>query len=386
MTSPAERKGIWTTVDARLALHNFLYEVPAYANTLPYVLGAVTLMGLVILVGTGVLLGQFYAPDPEVANQSIRAIMAQVPGGAVIRGIHIWAAHLTVVVLVLHLVRVFVTGAYRYPREANWAIGVALLATMLALFFTGTVLRWDQEGIEALEHNIGFAALVGVFGGWFSPTFSRHVPLLTRLFMAHVSLLPMLMFMLLAGHIYLVRQHGISGPLTGAAPPGTHYNVFPPPQEGSRLRVHHARTGSRTQRRRAPRRGCGAGLRHRGNKATMAVPPAVRPGELVRTPRPVGNRGVLRVAAGCSGPGPRSRSGLGRPAKGAGRRRGGLRIGGRSRNVRMAETAGRASPLSGRRGASPGTPAIELRVTSALGRLPFVSLGALGCWAVCGRD
>ena len=226
MTMPSERKEVWAAVDARLALHNFLYEVPAHANTLPFVLGAVTLMGLVILVGSGVLLGQFYAPDPAVANQSVRAIMTQVPGGEAIRGIHLWAAHLTVVVLALHLMRVFVTGAYRYPREANWAIGVALFAAMLALFFTGTVLRWDQQGIEALEHNIGFAALLGVFGGWFSPTFSSHVPLLTRLYMAHVSLLPMLLLMLLVGHVYLVRQHGISEPLTGATPADTHYTYI----------------------------------------------------------------------------------------------------------------------------------------------------------------
>ena len=223
MTLRAARKALWTAVDERLVLHNFLYEVPPHANTLPYVLGAITLMGLVILAATGVLLGQFYAPDPGAANQSVRAISTQVPGGDVIRGIHLWASHLTVLVLVLHLIRVFVTGAYRYPREANWALGVALFATMLALFFTGTVLRWDQGAIEALEHNIGFAALLGVFGGWFSPAFSGHVPLLTRLYMAHVSLLPMLLFMLLVGHVYLVKQHGISGPLAGTPPANTHY-------------------------------------------------------------------------------------------------------------------------------------------------------------------
>ncbi|HET7263982.1 MAG TPA: cytochrome b N-terminal domain-containing protein [bacterium] len=223
MTAPSRQNRLWTAVDARLALHNFLYEVPAYANTLPYVLGAITLMGLVILVGTGILLGQFYVPDPAAANQSIRAIMAQVPGGEVIRGVHVWAAHLTVAVLVLHILRVFVTGAYRYPREANWAIGVALFATMLALFFTGTVLRWDQEAIEALAHNVEFAALLGVFGGWFSPAFSSHVPLLTRLYMAHVSLLPLLLFMLLVGHVYLVRQHGISPHLTRTEPSGARY-------------------------------------------------------------------------------------------------------------------------------------------------------------------
>ena len=210
MTPPSVGERVWAAVDARLVLHNFLYEVPGYANTLPYLLGAVTLAGLVILVVTGVLLGQFYAPDPGVANQSVRLIMTQVRGGEVIRGIHVWSAHLTVVVLLLHLVRVYVTGAYRFPREANWAVGVALLGTVLALFFTGTVLRWDQEGIEALAHNVAFARFLGVFGGWFSPAFSSHVPLLTRLYMAHVSLLPLVLFVLLSGHLYLIRQHGFS--------------------------------------------------------------------------------------------------------------------------------------------------------------------------------
>jgi quinol-cytochrome oxidoreductase complex cytochrome b subunit len=217
VNSSSRARGLWAALDARLALHNFLYEVPAYANTLPYVLGAVTLAGLVILVGSGILLGQFYAPDPGVANQSIRTIIAQVPLGEVIRGIHIWAAHLTIVVLLLHAVRVYATGAYRFPREANWAVGVALLATMLALFFTGTVLRWDQQGIEALEHNIAFAGLLGVFGGWFSPAFSSHVPILTRLYIAHVSLLPLMLFILLVTHVYLVRQHGFSPQLTSSA-------------------------------------------------------------------------------------------------------------------------------------------------------------------------
>ena len=214
MTPLPRWKRVWVAVDARLVLHNFLYEVPAYATTLPYLLGAVTLAGFLILVVTGVLLGQFYAPDPSVANVSIRLIMTQVGGGEVIRGIHLWAAHLTIVVLLLHLIRVYVTGAYRFPREANWAVGVLLLGTMLALFFTGTVLRWDQEAIEALAHNVAFARLLGIFGGWFSPAFSGHVPLLTRLYMAHVSLLPLILFILLSGHLYLVRQHGFSPYLT----------------------------------------------------------------------------------------------------------------------------------------------------------------------------
>lgn len=213
MTSGSRGKALWATLDARLALHNFLYEVPAYANTLPYLLGAITLMGLLVLVVTGVLLGQFYVPDPGTANASVRTIMAVVPIGSVLRGVHVWAAHLTLIVGILHLIRVVMTGSYRFPREANWTVGVLLLATVLAFFFTGTVMRWDQESLEALEHNIAVARLLGAFGGWFSPTFAAHVPLLTRLYVAHVSLLPLALFILVVAHVYLVRQHGISPPL-----------------------------------------------------------------------------------------------------------------------------------------------------------------------------
>jgi len=219
MTRRSWPKRLWAALDARLALHNFLYEVPAYANTLPYLLGALALMGLLLLVGTGVLLGQFYVPDPGAANASVRALMTAVPAGPVLRGIHAWAADLTLVVVILHMLRVFVTGSYRFPRDANWTVGVALLATVLAFYFTGTVMRWDQESIEALEHNVEVARLLGAAGGWFSPAFAAHVPLLTRLSMAHVSLLPLALFILVTAHVYLVRQHGIS-PLPFPAAPG----------------------------------------------------------------------------------------------------------------------------------------------------------------------
>lgn len=145
MTRRSWPERLGAALDARLALHNFLYEVPAYANTLPYLLGALALMGLLVLVGTGVLLGQFYVPDPAAANASIRAIMTAVPAGPVLRGIHAWAADLTLIVVILHMLRVFVTGSYRFPRDANWTVGVALLATVLAFYFTRTVMRWDQE-------------------------------------------------------------------------------------------------------------------------------------------------------------------------------------------------------------------------------------------------
>lgn len=75
----------------------------------------------------------------------------------------------------------FVSAAYKPPREGNWVIGVVLAALTAGLFFTGSVLKWDQESLEALEHNIEVGKLLGRFGFWFAPTFGG-IPLLTRLY------------------------------------------------------------------------------------------------------------------------------------------------------------------------------------------------------------
>src|SRR3546814_10273531 len=85
------------------------------------------------------------------------------------------------VLAALHLLRVFLTGSYKRPREANWLVGVAMFALVLGAIFTGTVLKWDQEGFEALAHNLEIGELLGGAGFWFSGEFAGGVPLLVRL-------------------------------------------------------------------------------------------------------------------------------------------------------------------------------------------------------------
>lgn len=106
------------------------------------------------------------------------------------------------------------TGSYKRPREINWYAGLGLLAITLGLVFSGSVLKFDQEGLEALQHNKEAAGIIGSLGAWFSAEFSRSVPLLTRLFNAHVTILPLLFGLLIAGHIFLIKQHGISPKVT----------------------------------------------------------------------------------------------------------------------------------------------------------------------------
>ncbi len=200
----------WAAVDERLGLDAFRYKVPDHANTLPYTLGGITFFGFIILVTTGVILGQFYHPHPPQANASVWAIMTDVPLGAFIRSVHFWTAQAVLVSVSLHVTRVYLTAAYKKPREFNWFVGVALLATTVGLMFTGTVLKWDQEAFEALEHNVEIGSALGGLGSFFSPSFAAGVPLLTRLYSVHVSILPLIFGFLLIAHVFYIRHFGIA--------------------------------------------------------------------------------------------------------------------------------------------------------------------------------
>jgi ubiquinol-cytochrome c reductase cytochrome b subunit len=200
----------WDTIDERLGLSGLAYPVPAHANRIGYILGGITFFGFLILAATGIWLAQFYHPTPEAARESVVYIMNVAPAGDVVRGIHFWTANIVMATVLLHLGRIFVTGSYKRPREANWLIGVALLAVTMGLIFTGTVMKWDQEGYEALGHNVEAAGLLGAIGFWFSSDFETSLPLLGRLYMAHVVILPALGTLLLIAHFLLVKRLGIS--------------------------------------------------------------------------------------------------------------------------------------------------------------------------------
>lgn len=204
------RNGVWQALDERVGLSDFAYPVPRHANTLAYSLGGISLIGFLVLILSGILLAQYYHPMPQFANDSVRAMMQGVRVERVLRGIHYWAAQVVVLTVILHMLRVFFTASFKKPREANWIVGVGLLATTIGLFFTGTVLKWDQEAFEALEHNVAIGELLGRLGYWFTPGFTESVPILLRLYIAHVSLLPVILLLLLAAHFWLIKKHGIS--------------------------------------------------------------------------------------------------------------------------------------------------------------------------------
>ena len=210
---------LWSWLYDRAGLSALVYPVPAHANRLGYTLGGISFVGFLVLALTGFWLAQFYDPMPEHVRQSVAFIQNDATLGAFVRGTHFWVANIVVVTVFLHMVRVFATASYKRPRELNWLIGVALLGITIAFAFTGSVLKWDQEAWEALRHNLEIAGIIGGLGTFFSESFTTAVPVLARLYAAHVSVLPLLATLLFIAHFFLVKHHGIS-PLPAAADRG----------------------------------------------------------------------------------------------------------------------------------------------------------------------
>src|SRR5215211_699170 len=207
----------WAWLDDRLGIGGLRYPVPEHANSFAYTLGGITLVSFVLLIVTGVYLAQFYDPTPARAHASVAYITDTAFAGALIRSLHYWLASAYVVTLVLHMVRTFATGAFKAPRELTWITGVLLFLLAAGLLFTGTVLKQDQEAVEALAHNNEIADLFGFLGFWFSADFTNNVSIVTRLYIAHVSILPVLVAVVLAVHMLLIKRHRIS-PLPWGTP------------------------------------------------------------------------------------------------------------------------------------------------------------------------
>lgn len=193
-----------------------------------YTLGSAALVAFVVQLVTGVVLAMYYAPTPDHAHESVRAIQTALPGGALVRGLHHWGASAMVVVAVLHLLRTFWSGSYKRPRELNWLVGVALLLLILGFGFTGYLLPWDQKAYWATVVGTkapAGAPLVGPLAGKLmagGETVGAYT--LTRFYTIHVVLLPLLTLGLIGAHLALLRKHSHSGP---TSPPDPREPFFP---------------------------------------------------------------------------------------------------------------------------------------------------------------
>ena len=187
-----------------------------------FTLGSAALVALLVQFATGFALALAYAPTPDHAWESVKAIQTRLPAGALVRGLHHWGASAIVVFAVLHLARTFLFGAYRRPREMNWLVGLALLLLVLGFGFTGYLLPWDQKAYWATVVGTRVPAALPIMG----PAASRVMAgggvvgaaTLTRFYGLHVVLLPILTLGLVAAHLLLLRKHGHAGPTSGPDP------------------------------------------------------------------------------------------------------------------------------------------------------------------------
>jgi quinol-cytochrome oxidoreductase complex cytochrome b subunit len=190
----------------------FLRKIP-HVNWL-YTLGSATLFVAVLQVVTGILLTLYYVPTPDHAYDSVMYITTQLPAGWLIRGLHHWGASAMVVLTALHLLRVFLYGAYKYPREVTWLTGVGLLLVVVGFGFTGYLLPWDQKAYWATTVGTRIAGVAPVIGPWILKIARGGTDLsavtLARFFGTHVWVLPAALLMLVGVHLYLVIRIGIS--------------------------------------------------------------------------------------------------------------------------------------------------------------------------------
>ncbi len=193
---------------------DLLYRKMPGGLTWWHTLGSATLVAFVIQLVTGVVLAMFYSPSPDHAYDSIRYLQEKVISGGTLRGIHHWGSSAMVVLVCAHMIRVFVMGAYKYPREVNWLLGVLLFFIVLGFGFTGYLLPWDQKAYWATQVGTNMAGTTPMIGGFLVRLLRGGSQLgaatLARFFAMHVLLLPLMLTSILLLHLAIVVRQGIA--------------------------------------------------------------------------------------------------------------------------------------------------------------------------------
>jgi quinol---cytochrome c reductase cytochrome b subunit, bacillus type len=197
-------------------LRGFLYrKVPKGTNWF-YTLGSATMFAFLSQAVTGVFLAMYYRPSTTQAYESIQHIQNDVFLGQFVRGMHRWGASVMVILIFMHMGRTFFFGAYKYPRELNWIIGVVLLILTMLMGFSGYLLPFDQRSFWATVVGVNLNSsgpLVGPYladflrgGAEFGAT------TLSRYYAIHMLLVPGLIAALIGAHLYLVAKLGTTAP------------------------------------------------------------------------------------------------------------------------------------------------------------------------------
>jgi ubiquinol-cytochrome c reductase cytochrome b subunit len=213
-------KNIWLWIDDRMGITENI--IPVIKHPVPpkakwaYVFGSATLFCFILQVVTGVALSLLYQPSSKDAYQSLLFITNKAKFGNVLRGIHYFGASAMIILVGIHMMRVYITASYKFPREMNWISGVILLLCTIFMGFTGQLLRWDSNGVWSsvvAAEQLGRTPLIGKYlarlllGG---DTIGGQS--LSRFYSYHVFMVPAMIFIFIGIHLYLVIRNGISEP------------------------------------------------------------------------------------------------------------------------------------------------------------------------------
>jgi quinol-cytochrome oxidoreductase complex cytochrome b subunit len=211
---------VYGPLDERLSIREALEKalkkpVPEHVNWL-FCFGGITFFCFITQVITGILLLMHYRPTTAEAYASVVHITNNVPFGWLIRGLHHWASTIMIIMIFLHMLRVYFYGAYKPPRDLNWIAGVVLLMVTLTFGFTGYLLPWNQVSYWATTVGTEIPGAVPVVGEtlklFVRGTSDVSQVTLTRFFALHVVILPASALAFLGIHFAILRRQGISGP------------------------------------------------------------------------------------------------------------------------------------------------------------------------------
>ena len=194
--------------------------------TYTFGLGVIANVLFLTLTVTGVLLVFYYVPSTDLAYSTMKDLQTTIPLGQLVRNMHRWAAHLMVLTVILHLMRVFYTGAYKPPRQFNWIVGVILLLLTLGASFTGYLLPWDQLSYWAITVGTNIAGYAPLFGDQAraillgGPDVGQNT--LIRFYALHIMMIPLALIIIISLHIWRVRK---DGGLAGQVENETHLEI-----------------------------------------------------------------------------------------------------------------------------------------------------------------
>lgn len=217
-------KSIGKWVDVRIGFSDTL--LPMMRHPVPreidgpmgwwYVFGSASLTFFLIQIITGIGLALVYVPAADEAYASLLFLDYEQPLGWFLRALHYYAGSGMVVMLLVHMTQVFLHGAYKYPRELTWVLGVLLLVCTMGMFFSGQILRWDPDAYWGLAVGASMAGRVPLIGPWVvdlllgGPIIGGDS--LSRFFALHVFVIPGALILFLAAHLWLVLRCGVSAP------------------------------------------------------------------------------------------------------------------------------------------------------------------------------